>query len=153
VPGPLKLGNLSELQHQVSGEVWLLTKKILEIRNFNYDGTAPATYFWVDTSAIPSGSGMVIPDGSPSLGCALSSADPPLPAASNVTQLVEFPGDLTIDDFLGGSLSVWCENFSANFGDLVFPAGLPLPIPYDGPDLECGGGGGGGEATHTTNPP
>jgi hypothetical protein len=33
-----------------------------------------------------------------------------------VTQRVEFPEGVTIDDYLGGSLSVWCEQFAAKFG-------------------------------------
>jgi Electron transfer DM13 len=134
---PLFLGSLSSQGHLVSGDVWLLSEKILEIRNFTYDGTAPATYFWLDTSPTPSETGMIVQDGFPSLGCALSTSDPTLPEALGVSQRVEFPGDLSIFNFLGGSLSVWCVEFSANFGSIVFNETLPGPVPSSGAETEC----------------
>lgn len=134
----LSLGRLSELNHLVTGEVFLLSEKVLEIRGFSYDGTAPAAFFWLDTAPGPTAGGRVAPDGSPSLNCALSSVDRTLPALSNVNQRVEFPGDTTITNFLGGSLSVWCVSFAANFGHLTFPSTLPAEaMSLVGPELEC----------------
>jgi Electron transfer DM13 len=134
----ISLGSLRLIEHQVAGDVYLLSKKVLEIRGFTFDGAAPATFFWLDKSPTPSAAGGVVaPDGSPTSGCAKSSAGTPLPLAQGVNQRVEFPEGLTIDDFLGGSLSVWCVEFSANLGDLVFPDTLPDGIPAPGPDFEC----------------
>lgn len=132
------LGTLSTNAHQVTGDVYLLSEKILEIRGFTYDGTAPAAYFWADTSSNPSNSGQVLSDGSPSSGCAMAPGDPVLPALTAVTQRVEFPGDLTIQDFLGGSLSVWCESFSANFGSIVLPTMVDeSDLTVENLTLEC----------------
>ncbi len=131
------LGSLRSIGHQVGGDVYLLSKKVLEIRGFSYDGTAPDTFFWVDKNPTPSKAGIVAPDGSPSNGCAMSSAGATLPQSSGVNQRVEFPKGMTIDDFLGGSFSVWCVKNGSNFGDLVFPDTLPDGIPAPGPDFEC----------------
>ena len=129
------LGSLSELNHLVTGQVYLMSEKVMEIRGFSYDGTAPATYFWVDTAPRPTGGGVIAPDGSPSLNCATTNTDPDLPAVTNVNHRVEFPGDTTINDYLGGSLSVWCEAFAANFGHLTFPS--ILTVPAANVPLEC----------------
>jgi hypothetical protein len=138
IPGPTEifLGSLSTIAHQVRGDVYLLGERVLEIRGFSYDGTAPAAYFWVDTRSTPSNNGLVLSDGSPSSGCAMEIGDPELPTLTAVTQRVEFPAGLSINDFLGGSLSVWCEAFAANFGNIVIPGSLAA-IPSDGPALEC----------------
>ena len=49
----MKLGELSTLQHGVSGEVFVLDEKTLVVKNFNYDGTAPDAYFMVGTEGTP----------------------------------------------------------------------------------------------------
>ena len=139
--GEILLGSLSELNHLVTGDVYLLSAKVMEIRGFTYDGTAPATYFWVDTASSPTGGGVIAPDGSPSLNCATTNTDPDLPAVTNVNHRVEFPGDSTINDYLGGSLSVWCEAFAANFGHLTFPLSIDALPTADVP-LECTGDAG-----------
>jgi Electron transfer DM13 len=132
------LGSLRTLNHLVSGDVFLLSEKVLEIRGFSYDGTAPAAFFWLDTAPNPTSGGRIAADGSPSLGCAATTSDPELPSLSNVNQRVEFPGETTIRDYLGGSLSVWCEAFAANFGDLTFPTSIPeTALSVVGPELEC----------------
>ena len=101
------LGTLATRAHQVTGDVYLMSEKVIEIRGFTYDGTAPAAYFWADINPTPSNGGVVVSDGTPSSGCATSIGDPELPGLTGVTQRVEFPGELTIRDFVGGSLSVW----------------------------------------------
>jgi hypothetical protein len=135
-PAEIFLGSLTTNAHLVSGDVYLLSERILEVRNFVYDGEGPAGFFWVDTESEPTTGGRVISDGSPSLGCAMTSDDTPLPRQEGVTQRVEFPEGVTINDFLGGSLSVWCEEFAANFGSLTLPSSLEV-IPSPGPVLEC----------------
>jgi hypothetical protein len=134
----LFLGALSTRAHAVSGDVYLLSSKVIEIRGFTYDGTAPAVYFWADTNSSPSSHGQVLSDGFPSSGCAVTVGDPEVPPSPGVTQRVEFPGDLTIFDFAGGSLSVWCEAFAENFGSLELPTSLDASqVPSDGPSPEC----------------
>lgn len=132
------LGSLRTLDHQVSGDVYLLSEKVIEVRNFIYDGRGPFAYFWADTNPRPSRGGRVLPDGLPSNNCATMVGDTQLPRADGITQRVEFPGDTTIRDYLGGSFSVWCERFAANFGDIVLPDSLPdMAVPINGPALQC----------------
>jgi Electron transfer DM13 len=38
---------------------------------------------------------------------------------------VEFPSGKSIQDYLGGSFSVWCETALANFGEVLIPSKLP----------------------------
>jgi len=130
------LGSFITKAHQVSGDVYLLSEKVLEIRDYTYDGQGPAAFFWADTAAQPTNGGRVISDGSPGMGCAMTIDDQQLPRADGITQRVEFPEGVTINDYLGGSLSVWCEAFAANFGHLTLPSSLD-EIPSPGPELEC----------------
>ena len=102
------LDSLTTKAHLVSGDVYLLSEKVLEIRSYVYDGEGPAGFFWVDTAASPTAGGRVISDGSPSSGCAMTADDTPLPRAEGVTQRVVFPDGVTINDYLGGSSCVWC---------------------------------------------
>lgn len=136
---PVSLGSLTTVAHQVAGEVFLLSPTILEIRGYTYDGQGPAAFFWLDQAPSPTSNGVIAADGSPSNGCALTIDDNPLPEASAVTQRVELPAGTTIDDWLGGSLSVWCERFAANFGFVTLPEVLPLPTPVPGTSPECSG--------------
>lgn len=80
-----------------------------------YDGFAPVVYFWADTSARPTATGFRLNDGAPTRGCGVT----PLPAADGtMTFRVEFPENRSILDIRGGSISVWCEAFRANFGEV-----------------------------------
>ena len=40
----------------------------------------------------------------------------------------EFPSGTSIQDFLGGSFSVWCTNAAVNFGEVVIPSSLPESV-------------------------
>ena len=121
--------------HRVAGDVYALSDSVLEVRNFSYDGTAPRALFWASTTPSPARDGIILPN--PSSGC----GDDELPLSQNVpVERIEFPSGVTIRDFLGGSLSVWCVPFNANFGDLVIAADLDLstlPTTANGPALQC----------------
>lgn len=142
--GGIFLGSFRTRAHRVAGDVFLLTERIMEIRGYSYDGTAPVVYFWADTNPRPTRGGTILSDGSPSLNCATRDGDPDLPRAENLpAQRVEFPDGLSIRDFWGGSLSVWCERFAANFGDMIFPNEEDVDLSLlsaitPEPQLECG---------------
>ena len=40
----------------------------------------------------------------------------------------EFPSGTSIQDYLGGSFSVWCRTAAANFGEVVIPSTLPESV-------------------------
>lgn len=111
----LPVGSLVTRAHRVAGQVVILSDRALEVRGFVFDGLAPAVYFWVDKTATPSINGVILRDGAPTNGCgmrALQAAD------GTKTYRVEFPEGEGIRDYLGGSISVWCEEFAANFGEV-----------------------------------
>jgi len=80
----------------------------LEISNFNYDGGGPSVYFYTGTDGQYRSQ-----DGGRLIGPLLNGRE-----YNNETLRVTLPDDLTLDDFNG--VSVWCDIFSANFGDARF---------------------------------
>ena len=132
----IPLGSITTRMHNAAGEVFLLSDRVLEVRGFVYDGEAPAVYFWADTNAVPSASGFRLNDGSPNNGCGVTSL--PQEADGTVNYRVEFPDNSNIFDILGGSISLWCEDFSVSFGEVIIPTSLDnVPTTSSGPDLEC----------------
>jgi len=98
-----QVAELSTLAHGVSGTITVLNDCVLEVTNFNYDGGGPAVYFYAGndknyrTDAFPIG--------------------PRLNGQQwvNDTVRLPIPEGKSLDDF--NSLSVWCFDFNANFGD------------------------------------
>ena len=45
----LSIGNFRTLQHLVAGEVVVINKRVLEVRNFFYDGQGPDAFVWIDS--------------------------------------------------------------------------------------------------------
>lgn len=134
----ISLGSIVGRAHDVSGEVYVLSDRVLEVRNFAYDGTAPDAFFWADSNAVPSGAGFILLDAAPTNSCGstkLGASD------GTVTYRLEFPEGTSIQDITGGSISVWCKEFGANFGELVIPAAVEgVLATADGPELECSEG-------------
>lgn len=56
------IGRLTKYSHEVSGEVYAVDESTLFIKNFNYDGQGPQTFFWAGNSVTPDDSGFIIPD-------------------------------------------------------------------------------------------
>ena len=81
----------------------------------------------MDTSAEPTANGLSLLDSeggsAPSCGMA-----PLLAAAGTNTYRAEFPNGTSIQEYLGGSFSVWCTAAFANFGEVVIPTALPESI-------------------------
>jgi DOMON domain len=52
---------------------------------------------------------------------------------------VEFPNGTSIQDYLGGSVSVWCETAAASFGEVLIPSTLPNSVSAvdDSSMLKC----------------
>ncbi|CAB9531981.1 domon domain-containing protein (Partial), partial [Seminavis robusta] len=65
----LVLGTFTDRAHDITGEVVALSDRVLEVRGFGYDGTAPDAFFWADTNAVPSENGFILEDGAPSNNC------------------------------------------------------------------------------------
>ena len=132
---PVFLSSFTTRSHQVAGDLYVISERVLQIRNYVYDGDGPAAYFWIDASATPSSGGRVAADASPGFGCAMDIGDTRLPFANGITQNIELPEGTTITDYVGGSLSVWCERFAVNFGEALIPSSISVPAVDDA--LDC----------------
>lgn len=107
-------GEFSTIEHNVSGSVTILDNCTLQVESFNYDASAPLVYFYGDNKTIITG------NDSPTafnIGDVLRSN-----GADYVDQTItlKLPNNKTLDDL--DYLSVWCEEFLINFGDLQFQA-------------------------------
>jgi len=102
------VSEFSTLAHRVSGTLTIIDDRTLEISNFNYDGGGPSVYFYTGTDGQYRSQ-----DGGRLIGPLLNGRE-----YNNETLRVTLPDDLTLDDFNG--VSVWCDIFSANFGDARF---------------------------------
>jgi hypothetical protein len=116
------VGTIKSKAHGVKGQVFAVDEKTLLVKNFEYDGQGPDAFFWVGTTARPGDEGHILPypfDGK-FYGYKDDSA-PVLTGAFDGTKDIRLtlPDDLNVSDLKW--FSVWCRQFSANFGDLFFP--------------------------------
>ena len=95
---------LSTIAHGVSGTVTVLDDCTLEVTNFNYDGGGPAVFFFAAIDGDYRNYSAII-------GPRLNGQ-----RWVNNTLLLPIPEGTTLDDF--NSLSVWCQDFNVNFGDV-----------------------------------
>ncbi|MCJ8313043.1 MAG: DM13 domain-containing protein [Saccharospirillaceae bacterium] len=94
---------LKTLHHRVSGQIEILNDCTLRITDFTYDGKGPDTFFYVAR------------DGDYKNGSQVGDQLKRGQSYKNNTLLIKID---QLDDF--NSISVWCEDFSVNFGDGFF---------------------------------
>lgn len=127
------LGRLSELSHQVRGEVFSLDDSTLLIEDFTYDGRGPDSFFLASTmGSRPSSLGdVVLPLRHFSVHDSLqdttySSPAVPvrdrdieiLPAFYRQDIVLRLPEGILVSQLRW--LSVWCREFQVDFGHVVF---------------------------------
>lgn len=114
------IGRLSELHHAVSGDVFAVDSRTLFIKGFTYDGEGPAAYFYVGNSRVPSNKGgFRIRDERGSNGV--------LKKYRNKDITLTLPEGKTLRDV--SWFSVWCDEFSVDFGNVVINKNLDFPRP------------------------
>lgn len=96
----------SNFAHGIAGTVTILNDCEMEVTGFNYDGGGPSVYFFAATDRAYSGDSFII-------GNQLNGQ-----RWANDTIRLQIPEGRSLDDF--NSLSVWCADFNANFGDVFF---------------------------------
>jgi len=130
----VKVGLFQNYAHGIGGEVYAKDEKTLVIKGFTYDGAGPDAFFWAGTSQAPSSVGTILPY--PFAGKFYNYEDLSAPILSrrfNKEDIVlTLPEDLKASDIKW--LSVWCRQFSVNFGDLFFPADLVLEHEHEDED-------------------
>jgi hypothetical protein len=121
------IGQLKTKQHGVRGKVFAVDEKTILVKNFQYDGAGPDAFFWVGTSKAPGNEGYILAH--PFAGKFYKYDDdsaPILKGRFDGTEDIKLtlPEDLNVTDLKW--FSVWCRQFSVNFGDLIFPENFSL---------------------------
>lgn len=119
-PGPGWTAQLSELQHNVSGWVEIVDERTVRLHDFTYDGLGPRVY--VTLGAADSNSAFAA-------GLYLDPVFAVGRAYAGETVDVTLPDG--VESFDGyRAVSVWCDEFSVNFGSGLFapPPRLYLPL-------------------------
>lgn len=102
-------GEFSNLAHGVSGTAKIIDNCTIEITMFNFDGDAPNVQFYAGNNVTFTGSEAF------AIGGRIDGT-----TYVNQTVVLRIPNAKTVDDF--DSLSVWCVEFGADFGNLRFTA-------------------------------
>jgi hypothetical protein len=123
---------LSTFSHDVAGTVRIVDEDTLEIEGFTYDGGGPAVYFYLgeDNSDASFGAGLGV-------GPLLTGT-----VYNNDSLTVDLPEGVTLDGY--NAVSVWCVDFSVNFGSGEFGSVVQYEVTFDAVWSE---------ATHTNLPP
>ncbi|XP_055634516.1 protein Skeletor, isoforms B/C [Toxorhynchites rutilus septentrionalis] len=115
-----KIGDLTQLHHGVSGSVYAVDARTLFLKNLNYDGEGPAAYFYVGNTRAPSNKGAYrLRDERGRAGI--------LRKYRNEDITLSLPEGKTLRDIRW--FSIWCDDFSVNFGDVVIRNDLDFPRP------------------------
>ncbi|XP_032665653.1 protein Skeletor, isoforms B/C isoform X1 [Odontomachus brunneus] len=113
------IGKLSELHHGVSGEVYAVDARTLFIKDFTYDGEGPAAFFYAGTSKSPNSNGFRVRDERGTTNV--------LKRYRKKDITLTLPDGKTLNNIKW--FSVWCDEFSVNFGDVKIPRGFDYPKP------------------------
>lgn len=100
-------GFFSTFAHNVAGKAEIIDNCTIEITEFSYDGGGPDVYFYAANE------GAYDSEGAFSMGRRLNGT-----IHEDGVFTLKLPNNKTLDDLNG--ISVWCVDFSANFGDLTF---------------------------------
>ncbi|KAB0794806.1 hypothetical protein PPYR_11645 [Photinus pyralis] len=113
------IGKLSELHHGVSGEVYAIDARTLHLKDFTYDGQGPAAYFYAGNTRAPGAGGFRLTDenGNPEV----------IRRYRKENVILTLPEGKTLNSIKW--FSVWCEEFTVNFGDVKIPRNFDYPRP------------------------
>ncbi|GAQ87169.1 DOMON domain containing protein [Klebsormidium nitens] len=119
-------GPLSSREHGVGGLITIIDDCTFVAQRFNYDGQAPAAYWWAapgasDTTLTLRRTGFAI------------SEELPRERQRQTTLVQTLPESITWNNI--GVLSVWCVDFNANFGSVVLR--IPAPDAASSPQVEA----------------
>jgi len=113
------VGDFNNRFHGVSGEVYAVDSRTLFIKDFSYDGQGPDAYFYAGEHGQPSRSGYLIANEKGSTDI--------LGSYNRKDIVLTLPGGKTLKNIRW--LSVWCDAFDVNFGEITFPARFKYPRP------------------------
>ncbi|XP_012227844.1 protein Skeletor, isoforms B/C isoform X1 [Linepithema humile] len=113
------ISKLSEFHHGVSGEVYAVDARTLFIKDFTYDGEGPAAFFYAGSSKAPGNNGFRVRDERGTTNV--------LKRYRKKDITLTLPDGKTLNNIKW--FSVWCDEFSVNFGDVRIPRGFDYPKP------------------------
>ncbi|KAL0103119.1 hypothetical protein PUN28_017449 [Cardiocondyla obscurior] len=113
------IGKLSQFHHGVSGEVYAVDARTLFIKDFTYDGEGPAAFFYAGNSKSPGNNGFRVRDERGTTNV--------LKRYRKKDITLTLPDGKTLNNIKW--FSVWCDEFSVNFGDVKIPRGFDYPKP------------------------
>ncbi|XP_055950409.1 protein Skeletor, isoforms B/C-like [Argiope bruennichi] len=112
------IGNFKTYVHGVQGTVYIANENTIFIKDFEYDGQGPDAFFWGDTLEEPTTGGFIIPIENGTTEEVLKQYD-------GQDLILTLPDGKLVKDIK--SLSVWCRQYSVNFGSIVIPSD---DLPY-----------------------
>jgi len=120
------IGKLSTLAHGVSGDVYAKNSNTIVLKNFKYDGTGPDAFFWVGKTGTPKNTDesmtMIL---TKEKNYAYRDQSAPILSAHNgETVELSLPEGYKIEDLKW--FSVWCRQFSVDFGNVMIPANFEI---------------------------
>jgi len=122
------IGELKTLQHDVSGKIYAKDDKTLVIYNFKYDGKGPDAFFWVGKTGNPKNTEdastyILSEEGNYEYR---DQSAPILGAYDGKDVTLTIPEGWKMNDIKW--LSVWCRQFSVDFGNLIVAEGFKAPV-------------------------
>jgi len=117
------IGKFVKRHHGVQGALYAFNASTLIVKDFTYDGEGPDVFFWAGSTANPGSEGTILPY--PFTGKFYQYEDtdaPVLGKFENQTIVLHIPPQLKISELRW--LSIWCREFSINFGDIIWPRNI-----------------------------
>lgn len=128
----VRIGDLPQQdEYGISGTVYAIDTRTLEIEDFNNDGTGPAVFFWVDRGNSATSGGTRAPYIDDAGTCLTPER---LSSFQDQTVRIELPDGLTLSEI--GYFSIWCELANAEFSGLRIDADSLEGVPEAG-DSKC----------------
>jgi len=117
-------GELSRLDHDLSGHVYVLDNKRIRIRDLTYDGRAPEAFFWIGIK----GKSNDLPDTSGEETADENGSITKITKAYNKNDVTLRLGDnITVADLKW--FGMWCKRVRMSFGHVFFPFNFDVPRP------------------------
>jgi len=114
-----KINDFANRFHNIKGEVYAVDSRTIFIKNFHYDGQGPGAYFYAGSSDRPSNDGYQVPNEKGSMEV--------LQRYTGQNLVLSLPSGKTLRNVKW--LSVWCEEFEVNFGEVTIPDRFKYPRP------------------------
>jgi len=145
----IMIGELSTKQYEVAGTLYAVDEETLLIKDFNYNGEGPDAFFYIGTKdKQPSSRGEIIRYPQEQDKC--DGEAKVLGAYNKQDVTLRLPKGFKISTDLKW-FSVWCRQYSVNFGSVIVPGNLQIPEAQQSTGVAtCKGDSGSDIVSHST---